>query len=99
MLSFKLPAKHGFILMRIIQEDDAWKKVADVEVHNKRVEDHPGSIRRQVVAMNAVCRFLDAYGHQKWKDFELRAVRSSSRIAPVCRSRHDQVTRSDDGAR
>ncbi|MBL8820537.1 MAG: hypothetical protein JNL58_31225 [Planctomyces sp.] len=56
----KLPAKNGFILMRIVREDDSWK-VADVEVHNKKIEDHPGSIRRQVLAVNAVCRFLDSY--------------------------------------
>jgi hypothetical protein len=60
----KLPAKNGFLLVKVIQqEDDEWV-VADVEVHNRKLEDHPGSIRRQAGAMNTVARFLKSYGTQ-----------------------------------
>lgn len=59
----KLPGRNGFLLVKIARQDDSWL-VSDVEVHNRRIEDHPGSILRQARAMNTVTRFLEGYQKQ-----------------------------------
>ncbi|MFN8711126.1 MAG: hypothetical protein ACK50J_31015, partial [Planctomyces sp.] len=57
----KLPAKNGFLVVKMVQRDHEWL-VSDAELHNRKIENHPGSIRRQAVAMNAVTAFLKSYG-------------------------------------
>lgn len=57
----KLPAKNGHIMIRLVRESEQWL-VDDVEAHNHRETNHPGSIRRQADAMNIVNGFLTAYG-------------------------------------
>jgi hypothetical protein len=59
----KMPSKNGFILMKVVRENDVWL-VSDIEVRRRRVDDHPGSILRQARALNTVTRFLSAYGSE-----------------------------------
>lgn len=59
----KLPGRNGFLLVRMTREDDSWL-VSDVEVHNRKLEDHPGSIRRQSEAIGTATRFLKSYNGQ-----------------------------------
>ena len=56
----KLPSKNGHILLKITRESGQWL-VDDVEAHNHREDNHPGSVRRQADAINAVNAFLTAY--------------------------------------
>lgn len=56
----KLPSKNGHILLKITRESGLWL-VDDVEAHNHREDNHPGSVRRQADAINAVNGFLTAY--------------------------------------
>lgn len=56
----KLPARHGFMLLQIVRKDQQWL-IRNVEVHNRREDDHPGSVRNQAVALAAVADFLRAY--------------------------------------
>ena len=56
----KLPARNGYLLVKVARVEDSWL-VSDVEVHNRRLEDHPGSIRRQANAMLSVTTFLNSY--------------------------------------
>jgi hypothetical protein len=56
----KMPSKNGFLLMKVVRQNDHWL-VSDIEVRNRKVQDHPGSILRQTRAMNAVTAFLGAY--------------------------------------
>ena len=70
----KLPARNGFLLVKVDRVEDRWL-VSDVEVHNRRLEDHPGSIRRQANAMAAVTTFLEGYNQ---KDFDKLASAASA---------------------
>ena len=56
----KMPAKNGFLLMKVVREDDQWL-FSDVEVRQRKTDDHPGSVLRQARALNAVSQFFDAY--------------------------------------
>ncbi|MEQ9411117.1 MAG: hypothetical protein RIK87_25620 [Fuerstiella sp.] len=56
----KLPARNGHLMMKIVSSSNGWL-VDDVEVHNHREDNHPGSVRRQADAVNAVNAFLTAY--------------------------------------
>jgi hypothetical protein len=56
----KLPSKNGFLLLKVVRGDDQWL-VSDIEVRNRKSDDHPGSILRQARALMAVTRFLEAY--------------------------------------
>lgn len=56
----KLPAKNGHLLMTIVREADQWL-IDDVEYQNHRDDNHPGSVRRQADAIQAVTTFLRAY--------------------------------------
>lgn len=57
----KLPSKNGHLMIRLVRNSSEWM-VDDVEAHNHRETNHPGSIRRQADAMNMVNGFLTAYG-------------------------------------
>ncbi|HQX51731.1 MAG TPA: hypothetical protein PLY87_09690 [Planctomycetaceae bacterium] len=59
----KMPAKNGFFLMKVLREDDQWL-FSDVEVRQRKTDDHPGSILRQARALNAVSQFFDAYAKE-----------------------------------
>lgn len=59
----KLPSKNGFLLLKVVQQDDTWL-VSDIEVRQRKVEHHPGSILRQARALNAITEFLDAYAEK-----------------------------------
>lgn len=56
----RIPSKNGFLLVKLRNEDKRWV-VADIEVRNRRVEHHPGSLLRQARAMGTICGFLDAW--------------------------------------
>jgi hypothetical protein len=56
----KMPAENGFILLQIVRREDQWL-IRDVEVHNRRQENHPGSIRNQALALASVAEFLRTY--------------------------------------
>ena len=56
----RLPSKNGHIHLSITRVDDQWL-VDDVEAFNHREEHHPGSVKRQADAINAVNAFLTAY--------------------------------------
>ncbi|APZ93859.1 hypothetical protein [Fuerstiella marisgermanici] len=57
----KLPAKNGYLYMKIVRGSEGWL-VNDVEAISRSDDDHPGSVRRQADAINAVNAFLTAYG-------------------------------------
>ncbi|MFO0976120.1 MAG: hypothetical protein U0996_06950 [Planctomycetaceae bacterium] len=59
----KLPSKNGFLLLKVVQQDDQWL-VSDIEVRQRKVEHHPGSILRQARALNAITSFLAAYSEK-----------------------------------
>ena len=59
----KLPAKNGHLMIRLVRSSNEWL-VDDVEAHNHRETNHPGSIRRQADAMNMVNGFLTAYASE-----------------------------------
>lgn len=59
----KLPSRNGFLLLKVVQQDDKWL-VSDIEVRQRKVEHHPGSILRQARALNAITAFLDAYSEK-----------------------------------
>ena len=69
----KLPAKNGFLLVKMSREVDVWR-VADVEIHNRKIQDHPGSISRQASAMNTVTRFLHGYQKQDLNELKLTST-------------------------
>lgn len=56
----KLPSKNGHLVLNIVKASDRWV-VDDVEAQNHREEHHPGSVKRQADAINAVNAFLTAY--------------------------------------
>ncbi|MCR9197881.1 MAG: hypothetical protein NXI04_04520 [Planctomycetaceae bacterium] len=56
----RLPSKNGHIHLSISRVDGQWL-VDDVEAFNHREEHHPGSVKRQADAINAVNAFLTAY--------------------------------------
>ena len=56
----KLPSRNGHIMLKITRESGEWL-VDDVEALNHRENNHPGSVRRQADAINAVNGFLTAY--------------------------------------
>lgn len=62
----KLPSKNGHLLLSIVKNSDRWV-VDDVEAHNHREEHHPGSVKRQADAINAVNAFLTAYSAEDHK--------------------------------
>lgn len=59
----KMPSKNGFLLLKVAREDDQWL-FSDIEVRQRKTDDHPGSVLRQARALNAVSQFLAAYEHQ-----------------------------------
>ncbi len=59
----KMPSKNGFLLMKVAREDDQWL-FSDIEVRQRKTDDHPGSVLRQARALNAVSLFLSAYGKE-----------------------------------
>lgn len=59
----KLPSRNGFLLLKVVQQDDKWL-VSDIEIRQRKVEHHPGSILRQARALNAITAFLDAYSEK-----------------------------------
>ena len=59
-----MPSKNGHLLMKVARQDEHWL-VSDIEVRNRKVDDHPGSVLRQARAMNTVTRFLSAYRAQE----------------------------------
>ena len=65
----KIPSKNGFLLVKVVQEDDQWL-VSDIEVRNRKAEHHPGSLLRQARAMNSVSRFLAAYQQEDLEDLQ-----------------------------
>ncbi len=65
----RIPSKNGFLLVKLRNEDDRWT-VADIEVRNRRVEHHPGSLLRQARAMATICGFLDAWNRENLTTLE-----------------------------
>ncbi len=59
----KIPSKNGFLLMKVARENDQWL-FSDIEVRQRKTDDHPGSVLRQARALNAVSQFLAAYGKE-----------------------------------
>lgn len=59
----KMPSKNGFLLLKVAREDDQWL-FSDIEVRQRKTDDHPGSVLRQARALKAVSQFLVAYEHQ-----------------------------------
>ena len=59
-----MPSKNGHLLMKVARQEERWL-VSDIEVRNRKVDDHPGSILRQARAMNTVTSFLAAYRAQE----------------------------------
>lgn len=57
----KMPSKNGYLLMKVAREDDRWL-FSDIEVRQRKTDDHPGSVLRQARALNTVSQFLAAYG-------------------------------------
>ena len=56
----KMPSKNGYLLLKVIQEEDRWL-FSDIEVRQRKTNDHPGSVLRQARALNTVSQFLGAY--------------------------------------
>lgn len=59
----KMPSKNGYLLMKVAREDDRWL-FSDIEVRQRKTDDHPGSVLRQARALNTVSQFLAAYGKE-----------------------------------
>ena len=59
----KMPSKNGFLLLKVAREDDQWL-FSDIEVRQRKTDDHPGSVLRQARALRSVSQFLVAYEHQ-----------------------------------
>ena len=59
----KMPSKNGFLLLKVAREDDQWL-FSDIEVRQRKTDDHPGSVLRQARALKAVSQFLAAYEKQ-----------------------------------
>jgi hypothetical protein len=59
----KMPSKNGFLLMKVARENDHWL-FSDIEVRQRKTDDHPGSVLRQARALNTVSQFLAAYGKE-----------------------------------
>ena len=59
----KMPSKNGYLLMKVAREDDHWL-FSDIEVRQRKTDDHPGSVLRQARALNTVSQFLAAYGKE-----------------------------------
>ncbi|MFN9717127.1 MAG: hypothetical protein ACK58L_00435 [Planctomycetota bacterium] len=56
----KLPSKNGFILLKVVRQEDVWL-VSDLEIRKRKDDNHPGSVLRQARALRTVTGFLDAY--------------------------------------
>jgi hypothetical protein len=56
----KMPSKNGFLLLKVAREDDQWL-FSDIEVRQRKTDDHPGSVLRQARALKSVSQFLSAY--------------------------------------
>ncbi len=56
----KLPSKNGFILLKVVRQEDAWL-VSDLEIRKRKDDNHPGSVLRQARALRTVSGFLVAY--------------------------------------
>lgn len=56
----KMPSKNGFLLLKVAREDDQWL-FSDIEVRQRKTDDHPGSVLRQARALKSVSQFLAAY--------------------------------------
>ena len=86
----KIPAKNGYFVVKVVQEQDRWK-VSDIEHRNslrsKTADHHPGSVLRQARAILAVTAFLDAYNQQNLEQLQLvtenRFYNSSLRIGDL----------------
>ena len=59
----KMPSKSGFLLLKVAREEDRWL-FSDIEVRQRKTDDHPGSVLRQARALTAVSQFLVAYGKE-----------------------------------
>ena len=59
----KMPSKNGYLLMKVAREGDHWL-FSDIEVRQRKTDDHPGSVLRQARALNTVSQFLAAYGKE-----------------------------------
>lgn len=59
----KMPSKNGFLLLKVAREGDRWL-FSDIEVRQRKTDDHPGSVLRQARALKSVSQFLAAYEHQ-----------------------------------
>ncbi|MBC7968328.1 MAG: hypothetical protein H7Z17_20675, partial [Fuerstia sp.] len=59
----KMPSKNGHLLLKVAREDDHWL-FSDIEVRQRKTDDHPGSVLRQARALHAVSQFLAAYGKE-----------------------------------
>ncbi len=69
---FRLPARNGHLVIEIVRSPNGWL-VDDVEAHNRREDNHPGSVRRQADAINAVNAFLTAYSAEDRETLQLIA--------------------------
>lgn len=59
----KMPSKNGFLLLKVAREDDEWL-FSDIEVRQRKTDDHPGSVLRQARALKSVSQFLAASERQ-----------------------------------
>lgn len=82
----RLPSKNGHIHLSISRVDGQWL-VDDVEAFNHREEHHPGSVKRQADAINAVNAFLTAYrseDHETLKEIsDSRFFNSALKLADL----------------
>ena len=59
----KMPSKNGYLLMKVARDEDRWL-FSDIEVRQRKTDEHPGSVLRQARALNTVSQFLSAYGKE-----------------------------------
>ena len=55
-----IPSRNGVLRVKVERSDDRWL-VSNVELQQRREEQHPGSLLRQCRAMNCISGFLNAY--------------------------------------
>ncbi|MDA1232331.1 MAG: hypothetical protein O2856_16280, partial [Planctomycetota bacterium] len=56
----KMPSKSGFLLLKVARNEDQWL-FSDIEVRQRKTDDHPGSVLRQARALTCVSQFLASY--------------------------------------
>ena len=59
----KMPSKNGYLLMKVARDGNHWL-FSDIEVRQRKTDDHPGSVLRQARALNTVSQFLAAYSKE-----------------------------------